>query len=142
MITSSEILKKKNSYLLCGGSFFSTKNSCLRVFGLYFFNFNLSLAFSPLVGFFGKLYVLKAAINAGMTWLAISAVVASVIGAFYYLRIIYFMYFGEEVEKMSGKMPFLHKFALYGATLIMLFGAINLFGIESVAADAAVSLFK
>jgi chorismate mutase len=44
--------KKKNSYLLCGGSFFSTKNSCLRVFGLYFFNFNLSLAFSPLVGFF------------------------------------------------------------------------------------------
>jgi hypothetical protein len=39
-------------------------------------------------------------------------------------------------------MPFLHKFALYGATLIMLFGAINLFGIESVAADAAVSLFK
>ena len=96
----------------------------------------------PLVGFFGKLYVLKAAINAGMTWLAISAVVASVIGTFYYLRIIYFMYFGEEVEKMSGKMPFLHKFALYGATLIMLFGAINLFGIESVAADAAVSLFK
>jgi NADH-quinone oxidoreductase subunit N len=96
----------------------------------------------PLVGFFGKLYVLKAAINAGMSWLAISAVIASVIGAFYYLRIIYFMYFGNEVDKMTGKMPILHKIALYGATLIMLIGSINLFGIESVAADAAASLFK
>ena len=113
----------------------------LRAAALAVLMFSLA-GIPPLVGFFGKLYVLKAAINAGMTWLAISAVVASVIGAFYYLRIIYFMYFGEEVEKMSGKMPFLHKFALYGATLIMLFGAINLFGIESVAADAAVSLFK
>ncbi len=96
----------------------------------------------PLVGFFGKLYVLKAAINAGMSWLAISAVIASVIGAFYYLRIIYFMYFGNEVDKMTGKMPILHKIALYGATLIMLIGSINLFGIEAVAADAAASLFK
>ena len=41
----------KNNYLLCGGSFFSTKNSCFLVFGLYFFNLSLSLAFSPLVGF-------------------------------------------------------------------------------------------
>ena len=48
---SSENLKK-NNYLLCGGSFFSTKNSCLRVFGLYFLSFSLSFAFSPLVGFF------------------------------------------------------------------------------------------
>jgi len=92
----------------------------LRAAALAVLMFSLA-GIPPLVGFFGKLYVLKAAINAGMTWLAISAVVASVIGAFYYLR---------------------HKFALYGATLIMLFGAINLFGIESVAADAAVSLFK
>ena len=96
----------------------------------------------PLVGFFGKLYVLKAAVNAGLSWLAISAVIASVIGAFYYLRIIYFMYFGTEVERMTGKMPLLHKLALYGTTLIMLLGSINLFGIEAIAADAAASLFK
>ena len=43
---------KRNNYLLCGGSFFSTKYSCFLVLGLYFFNFNFSLAFSPLVGFF------------------------------------------------------------------------------------------
>ena len=41
----------ENSYLLCGGSFFSTNISCLRVDGLYFLAFNLTLAFSPAVGF-------------------------------------------------------------------------------------------
>ena len=44
--------KKKKYYLLCGGSFFSIKYSCFLVSGLYFFNFNLTLAFSPFVGFF------------------------------------------------------------------------------------------
>jgi chorismate mutase len=43
---------KKNNYLLCGGSFFSTKTSCFLVTGLYFFAFNLTLAFSPPAGFF------------------------------------------------------------------------------------------
>jgi NADH-quinone oxidoreductase subunit N len=49
--------------------------------------------FPPLVGFFSKLYVLQAAINAGWLWLAIVAVVMAVIGAYYYLRIIKVMYF-------------------------------------------------
>jgi NADH-quinone oxidoreductase subunit N len=46
----------------------------------------------PLVGFFGKFYVLKAAVDADMAWLAVAGVVASVIGAFYYLRIVFYMY--------------------------------------------------
>tara|TARA_Y100001958_G_C20870356_1_gene304904 strand:+ start:301 stop:453 length:153 start_codon:yes stop_codon:yes gene_type:complete len=41
----------KNNYLLCGGSFFSTKISCLRVAGLYFLAFNFIFAFSPPAGF-------------------------------------------------------------------------------------------
>lgn len=96
----------------------------------------------PLVGFFGKFYVLKAAIDADMAWLAIAGVLASVIGAFYYLRIIYYMYFGEDVEPLTGKMPALHYIALMGAAAIMLFGVINLFGIESYAAVAAEALLK
>ena len=43
---------KKNNYLLCGGSFFSTKTSCFLVEGLYFFAFSLIFAFSPPAGFF------------------------------------------------------------------------------------------
>ncbi len=47
----------------------------------------------PFVGFFAKLYVLRAVIDAGLTWLAVTAVVFSIISAFYYLRIVKLMYF-------------------------------------------------
>jgi NADH-quinone oxidoreductase subunit N len=47
----------------------------------------------PLIGFFGKLMVLKAVVDAGRMWLAIVAVVFAVIGAWYYLRVIKAMYF-------------------------------------------------
>ena len=40
-----EEILKKNSYLLCGGSFFSTKISCFLVAGLYFLAFNFTFAF-------------------------------------------------------------------------------------------------
>ena len=49
---SLEILKiTRNNYLLCGGSFFSTKISCFLLDGLYFFILSFSLAFSPFEGF-------------------------------------------------------------------------------------------
>jgi NADH-quinone oxidoreductase subunit N len=51
----------------------------------------------PFLGFWAKLAVLRAAINGGMLWLAIVGVVFAVIGAFYYLRVIKFMYFDEPV---------------------------------------------
>jgi NADH-quinone oxidoreductase subunit N len=47
----------------------------------------------PLSGFFGKLYVFSAAINAGLIPLAVIGVLTSVVGAFYYLRVIKVMYF-------------------------------------------------
>jgi len=50
----------------------------------------------PLAGFFGKWYVFVAAIEADLYGLAIIGVLASVVGAFYYLRIVKIMYFDEE----------------------------------------------
>lgn len=47
----------------------------------------------PMVGFYAKLAVLQAVVNAGFIWLAVAAVIFSLIGAFYYLRIVKFMYF-------------------------------------------------
>ena len=50
------------------------------------------------VGFFAKLAVLGAVIDAGHLWLAALAVLMSLIGAFYYLRIVRFMYFDEPED--------------------------------------------
>lgn len=52
----------------------------------------------PMVGFYAKLTVLQAAVGAGFTWLAILGVVMSVIGAFYYLRVIKLMFFDSPVD--------------------------------------------
>ena len=94
----------------------------------------------PMVGFFGKFYVLRAAYDAGLAWLAVAGVIASVIGAFYYLRIVYFMYFGEEREPLDpGMSPVLWGFLMASAA-IMVVGVVNLFGIEPAAAAAAAAL--
>ncbi|MFN3210739.1 MAG: NADH-quinone oxidoreductase subunit NuoN [Roseovarius sp.] len=94
----------------------------------------------PLLGFFGKLYVLRAAYDGGLAWLAVAGVIASVIGAFYYLRIVYYMYFGEEGEPLeAGKSPVLWGFLMVSAT-IMLVGIVNMFGVEGMAQAAAATL--
>ncbi|MXU65612.1 NADH-quinone oxidoreductase subunit NuoN [Oceanomicrobium pacificus] len=94
----------------------------------------------PLVGFFGKFYVLKAAVDAGLVWFAVAGVIASVIGAFYYLRIIYLMYFGTASDVLNGRMPLLHYTMLMASALIMVVGIVNLLGIEGLAAQAAATL--
>jgi NADH-quinone oxidoreductase subunit N len=61
--------------------------------------FMFSLAgIPPLAGFFGKWYIFLAAIHAHLYGLAVVGVIASVVGAFYYLRIIKLMYFDEPAE--------------------------------------------
>ena len=96
----------------------------------------------PLLGFFAKLAVLWAAVEAGMAWLAVAGVIASVIGAFYYLRIVYYMYFGEEVEELDRVMPNLQWGLLMASAVIMVVGVVNLFGIESFAEAAAQTLVR
>jgi len=56
----------------------------------------------PTVGFFAKLFVLDAVISINMVWLAIVAVAFSVIGAFYYIRVVKIMYF----DKPEDEAPF------------------------------------
>lgn len=95
----------------------------------------------PMLGFFGKLYVLQAAYGAGLAWLAVAGVIASVIGAFYYLRIVFFMYFGAEQDEQldAGGSPVLWGFLMASAA-VMVFGVVNLFGIEPLAEAASVAL--
>ena len=65
-----------------------------RAFCLATMMFSLA-GIPPLAGFFSKLYVFSAAVNAGLFGLAVIGVVTSVIGAFYYIRIVKIMYFDE-----------------------------------------------
>lgn len=55
----------------------------------------------PFVGFYAKLEVIAAVLNVGLTWLAVAAVIFSVIAAFYYLRVIKLMYFDEPVDDVG-----------------------------------------
>jgi NADH-quinone oxidoreductase subunit N len=52
----------------------------------------------PTVGFWGKFYLFTAVVDAGLTWLAVVAVIMSSVSAFYYLRVVWYMYFREAPE--------------------------------------------
>jgi NADH-quinone oxidoreductase subunit N len=59
----------------------------------------------PLAGFFAKFYVFVAAVKEGLWALAIIGVLASVVGAYYYVRIVKIMFFDEPREKFSSIQP-------------------------------------
>lgn len=77
----------------------------------------------PFVGFWAKLSVLKAVVSADLLWLAVVAVVFSIIGAFYYLRIIKVMYFdkAEDTQAIECATDLRWVFSI-NATLILLIG--------------------
>ncbi|RAP57978.1 NADH-quinone oxidoreductase subunit NuoN [Oleiagrimonas sp. MCCC 1A03011] len=78
----------------------------------------------PLFGFFAKLLILKAAIDAGMMWLAIVAIVAAIVGLYYYLRVVKVMYFDKPVEgveiKPQNDMPMRWMLSLNALALLAL----------------------
>tara|TARA_B100000424_G_scaffold222267_1_gene181437 strand:- start:568 stop:1737 length:1170 start_codon:yes stop_codon:yes gene_type:complete len=96
----------------------------------------------PLAGFFGKFFIFNAAINAGLSWLAIIGGISSVIAAFYYLRIVYLMYFGMVSDPLNGNMPTSHWLILSGSAILMLIGIINLYGLEGPSFLVAKSLLN
>ena len=77
----------------------------------------------PFLGFWAKLEVLLAALDAGLMWLAVVGVVCAVIGAFYYLRVIKVMFFDEPEGEGARIHPDSHLrlvFAVNAAALLVL----------------------
>jgi NADH-quinone oxidoreductase subunit N len=111
----------------------------LKAFAVLFLMFSLA-GVPPFLGFFAKFGVLTAAVQADMAWLAILGVIASVIGAFYYLRIVYYMFFGAENEGVTSRMGLIQTLALLVPSVMLLIGALSMFGVEEAAATAAQSL--
>ena len=94
----------------------------------------------PLAGFFAKFYVFLAAINAGLYALAVIGVLLSVVGAYYYLRIVKIMYFDAPVERFEP-MPGLLAAVLGASGLFILFYFVYPAPLVNVAEAAAKSLF-
>ena len=93
----------------------------------------------PLAGFFGKWYVFLAAVNAGLIPLAVIGVVMSVVGAFYYLRIIRLMYFEDANEPLDSDIPVANKIVLgVSIAVILLFfaGLSQVLNSANIAANA------
>jgi NADH-quinone oxidoreductase subunit N len=62
----------------------------------------------PLFGFWGKFVVFQAAVEADLVALAAIGIAASVIGAFYYIKIVKIMYFDEPADTVKGKSDWAH----------------------------------
>jgi NADH-quinone oxidoreductase subunit N len=77
-----------------------SRTNPLMAFALAMLFFSLA-GIPPLAGFFAKFYVFSAAVQAGLAWLAVLGVLASVVGAFYYLRIVKIMYFDEPAASFE-----------------------------------------
>ncbi|HME38570.1 MAG TPA: NADH-quinone oxidoreductase subunit NuoN [Steroidobacteraceae bacterium] len=75
----------------------------------------------PFIGFWAKLGVIQAVLGVGYTWLAVVAVLFSVVGAFYYLRIVKLMYFDEPTDAAAIGGSLLMRTVL-SANALLVFG--------------------
>ena len=95
----------------------------------------------PLAGFMAKFYVFMAAVDAGLYTLAIIGVVTSVVGAFYYIRIVKVMYMDEPAEPFLGGPEGLMRPVLIVSTAITLLIFVLPAPLKDAAGAAAQSLF-
>lgn len=111
----------------------------LHAFFLAVFMFSLA-GIPPLAGFFAKYFIFMAAIKANMITLAVIGVLASVVGAVYYIRIIKLMYFDEPVERFEPMVTEVKAVAVLSGLFVILF---VLFPqpLSALAEAAAASLF-
>ncbi len=96
-----------------------SKNHPVLSFSLLIILFSLA-GIPPLAGFFAKFYVFMAVIEQQMYFLAIIGLLATVVAAFYYLRIIKIIYFDKEKEKFETNHHFGLKITLAISTIFIL----------------------
>ena len=96
----------------------------LRPLGLRLFLFSLA-GVPPTAGFIGKLYIFNAAMGAQLYGLAVVGVLTSIMGAYYYLRVILYMYFlPAKVEGEALASPSLSVALAAAVAAVVLFGIV------------------
>ena len=116
-----------------------SRNNPMMAFLLAMLLFSLA-GIPPLAGFFGKFYVFLAAINSGLYTLAVIGVLSSVVGAYYYLRIVKIMYFDEPADAFEP-MPGALKIMLFVSGILVIFFFTYPAPLVAAASAAAKSLF-
>jgi NADH-quinone oxidoreductase subunit N len=108
---------------------------------LAFFMFSLA-GIPPLLGFWSKLLVFQAAVDAGLVALAVAAIVGTVVGAYYYLRIVKVMYF-DDAAKPFGRVsqPIQGALIFLAALLISPLGYLLIGPLNTLTDLAAGSIF-
>jgi NADH-quinone oxidoreductase subunit N len=106
--------------------------------------FCVSLAgIPPTAGFFGKLFLFRAAIDGGFTWLAIIGLLSSTIGAYYYLRVLVYLYMKEPAPGAAQAVPmrsgYVQAALVFSAALVLYFGIMPARSLD-MAGSAASSL--
>ena len=117
----------------------STTNPMMAL-ALAIFMFSMA-GIPPLGGFFAKLFVFRAAIDAELYVLVVAGLLTSVVGAFYYLRIVKLMYFDEAAEPFDRVLGREISVIVSVTAVITLFFFIGLAPILSGAEAAAAVLF-
>jgi NADH-quinone oxidoreductase subunit N len=96
----------------------------------------------PLFGFWGKLVVFQAAVEADLVVLAALGIAASVIGAFYYIKIVKIMFFDEPADAVRGKSDWAHWALLWVCVILMSpLGYLLTGWLDTLADGAAAALF-
>ena len=95
----------------------------------------------PLFGFWAKFLVFDAAVSAGLTGLAAFGIAASVIGAFYYLKIIKTMYFDEPAAAYEARGGAVENIILTACAVVIVIGYLLNPVLDKASAAAAASLF-
>jgi NADH-quinone oxidoreductase subunit N len=107
---------------------------------LLFFMFSMA-GIPPLAGFFGKLYIFLAAIQAELYGLATIGVLSSVVAAFYYVRIVKLMYFDEPSEAFERPLGREMTVILAATAIIVACFAVIVSPVVDFAGTAAAALF-
>ncbi len=100
----------------------TAKSHPMMALGILIFMFSLA-GIPPMAGFFGKFFIFKAAIGAELYTLAVIGVVSSVVGAFYYLRIVKIVFFDDLLEMFDNPIdrPIRIIMALTGIVTMLFF---------------------
>jgi NADH-quinone oxidoreductase subunit N len=112
----------------------------MMAFALLLFMFSLA-GIPPLAGFWGKLYIFMAAVEAKLYWPAVLGVLASVVASYYYLRIVKVMYFDEPAEAIDQPVFGVNRVVAFAAAVLVAVFSLAPQPLSVVAAAAAKGLF-